>query len=114
MVSARTYKRGDRYFGLVEFFDKLDAANCVAELDSRCVDGSQLRLRCVHGSLHSVHESRGEQKHGREKRLSNGSDLDKNGETHIAGWSDSTSCQQGRVRTRLRNQSDARDSEHEL
>lgn len=68
LVWACTYKHENRYCGLVEYADKADADHCIAELDSRKVDGSQLRLRVVHGTLHTEQNGVGQQSRGSDSR----------------------------------------------
>lgn len=55
-LAAHTYRKGHRHCGLVEYADKADADNCIAELDYRRVEGSDLRLRCVAGAVHDEGE----------------------------------------------------------
>mmetsp|Transcript_12107 Transcript_12107/g.19642 ORF Transcript_12107/g.19642 Transcript_12107/m.19642 type:complete len:479 (+) Transcript_12107:22-1458(+) len=51
VVSSKTYRSGERYHGLVEFYDKADADACIAELEGKSLPGSEFKLRCLHGEL---------------------------------------------------------------
>merc|ERR1712039_520316 len=51
LVTSRTYKKKERFFGVAEFSDKADADNCIQKLDGKRVHDSEMRLRCIHGIL---------------------------------------------------------------
>lgn len=48
---ARTYRQGNRYFGMLEYRDIDDAERAIRELDKRRVQGGSERLRATYGDL---------------------------------------------------------------
>lgn len=59
VLSAHTYKKSDRFFGVLEFSDRQAVEKCISKLDGKRVHGSDFRLRCVEGMIHEEQNREG-------------------------------------------------------